>query len=127
MREPEAWLGSWYRYRRRADVTDPVRSTAGIDFDTFVRGSCNDPQPQFAQVGSQARFLHARNGAGLDRLFRYERIESLTAYLGETLGREIVLPRLNVLPEAPMVLGPETRARLRRHAAIDYALYEGIL
>ena len=37
MREPRDWLGSWYRYRQREDVTDPKKSTRDMSFDDFVR------------------------------------------------------------------------------------------
>lgn len=124
MREPRDWLGSWYRYRQRDDLTDPARSTRGVSFDDFVQGWCADPQPDFAAVGSQARFLAPKNDKGLDRLFRYEEIETFIDFLEERLGCEIILPRLNVSPTAPMELQPKTEALLRKAAAADFALYD---
>ena len=57
MREPRDWLGSWYRYRQREDGIEAQKSTQALSFDDFVQGYCTDPQPEFAAVGSQARFL----------------------------------------------------------------------
>lgn len=123
MREPRDWLGSWYRFRQREDLMDDRRSTAGISFDDFVRAWCSDTPPEFAAVGSQARFLQPRNGRGVTRLFRYEEIETFVEFLEDRLGCEVILPRLNVSPSAPMDLSPETEALLRRFARRDFDLY----
>lgn len=124
MREPRDWLGSWYRYRQREDEgIAPEKSTQGLSFDAFIRGYAADPQPAYAAVGSQARFLQPRNGRGVDRLFRYEDIDSFVDFLEERLDCHIVLPRLNVSPEAAMELPEETEALLRQVAARDYDLY----
>lgn len=123
MREPRDWLGSWYRYRQR-DGIEPSRSTRGMSFDAFVRAWCSDPRPEFADVGSQARFLRPRHGAGVDRLFRYEEIDSFVQFLEDRLGCEIILPRVNVSPAGATDLAPETLALLQVAAAEDYAMYE---
>jgi hypothetical protein len=123
MREPTDWLGSWYRYRQR-EGTDPRKSTRGMTFDAFVRAWCSDPRPDFADVGSQERFLRPRQGVGVDRLFRYEEIETFVTFLEDRLGCEIILPRLNVSPAGATELTPETRALLQDVAADDYAMYE---
>ena len=122
MREPRDWLGSWYRYRQREE-TDPERSTRGMSFDDFVRGWCSDPQPEFANVGSQGRFLRPRHAEGVDRLFRYEEIETFVDFLEDRLGCEIILPRLNVSPTGQTDLSPATEALLHEAAAEDFALY----
>ncbi len=124
MREPRDWLGSWYRYRQRDDITDPAKSTRGKSFDDFVSAWCDDPQPDYAAVGSQARFLQPKADKGVDHLFRYEEIETFVQFLEDRLGCEIILPRLNVSPSAPMDLSSTTEARLRKAAARDFALYE---
>ncbi len=125
MREPRDWLASWFRYRRRPEVPE-AKSTRGRSFDDFVRAWCSDPQPDFAAVGSQAQFLRARNGRGVDHLFRYEDTPAFLAFLEARLGGPIALPRLNVSPPAETGLSPATEALLRRTAAADFALYEGI-
>ncbi|MEH6772624.1 MAG: hypothetical protein V7668_01730 [Cereibacter changlensis] len=126
MREPRSWLGSWYRYRQRDELTETEKSTRGLSFDAFVRAYASDPQPEYAAVGSQARFLQPRNGPGVDRLFRYEEIDRLVDFLDDRLDCRITLPRLNVSPEAEMDLSPETAALLRQVAARDYALYDSL-
>jgi hypothetical protein len=123
MREPRDWLGSWYRYRQR-EGTEPAKSTRGMTFDAFVRAWCSDPRPDFADVGSQERFLRPRQGVGVDRLFRYEEIGTFVDFLEERLDCEIILPRLNVSPPGATELTPETLALLQDWAADDYAMYE---
>lgn len=125
MREPTDWLGSWYRFRQR-DETEPGNSTRDISFDSFVRAWCQDPRPAFADVGSQGRFLRPRQGAGVDRLFRYEDIGTFVHFLEERLNCEILLPRLNVSPPGATELAPATEALLRDVAAEDFAMYAGL-
>ena len=122
MREPRDWLGSWYRFRQREE-TDAGKSTRGMSFDDFVRAWCQDQRPDFADVGSQGKFLRPRQGAGVDRLFRYEAIGSFVHFLEERLGCEIILPRLNVSPPGALELSAETETLLREVAAEDFALY----
>ncbi|MFN3823961.1 MAG: hypothetical protein ACK4RN_08290 [Pseudorhodobacter sp.] len=126
MREPRDWLGSWYRYRQREDVTDPKKSTRGLSFDTFVNGYCEAVQPECAAVGSQSVFLAERKGKGVDHLFRYEDIGSFVQFLEDRLGCEIHLPRLNVSPAADLELAPATVARMEEAMADDFALYGSI-
>jgi len=123
MREPKDWLGSWYRFRQREE-TEAGKSTRGMSFDAFVRAWCQDPRPDFADVGSQGKFLRPRQGVGVDRLFRYEEIGSFVHFLEERLGCEITLPRLNVSPSGATELSGETETLMRKIAAEDYALYQ---
>lgn len=127
MREPRDWLGSWYRYRQREDVTDPRKSTLGKTFDDFVQAYCTDNPVDFAAVGSQSAFLRPRKEQGVDHLFRYEDIDSFVAFLEDRLGCEIILPRLNVSPPGLLELSAETEAKLAAFAAEDFALYDRIL
>jgi hypothetical protein len=125
IREPESWLGSWYRYRQRDEVTGTPRSTAGMSFDDFVRGWCQTDRPAFADVGSQERFLQPTyKGQWLDRLFRYEELPTFISYLETELELTITLPLKNVSPQGELSLTPETRALLRQSAAADYEFYE---
>ena len=126
MREPRDWLGSWYRFRQREDQLDPEKSTKNISFDDFVRAWCQKDRPDFADIGSQARFLRGKNGQGVDRLFRYEDIDTFVHFLEERLNCEITLPRLNVSPPGSTALAPDTEALLRDFAAEDFALYAGL-
>lgn len=126
MREPKDWLGSWFRYRQRDDGVDPQKTTTGKSFEEFVRAYCSAEPPDFAAVGSQAQFLKARNGKGVDHLFRYEDIDRFVRFLEDRLDCEIILPRLNVSPDASLDLSDEADALLRRHAAEDFDLYASI-
>ena len=127
MREPLDWLASWYRFRQREDMPDASRATHGLGFDAFVRDYMQHPRPPHADVGSQARFLTIPGqGVAVDRLFAYEEIDDFVAFLEDRLDCEIILPRLNVSPEADLDIAPETVAAYRSHAAADYALWESL-
>jgi Sulfotransferase family len=122
MREPTDWLGSWYRFRQR-DETEAAKSTKDMGFDDFVRAWCQDPRPDFADVGSQGKFLRPRQAVGVDRLFRYEEIGTFVHFLEDRLNCEIHLPRLNVSPPGTLELSAETEGLLRAAAAEDFELY----
>ncbi len=124
MREPVSWLGSWYRFRQRDDVMDPLKRTDAVSFDAFVQAWCSDEVPEYANVGSQSRFLKPKNGRGVDHLFRYENIADFVTYLEDRLDCVITLPRLNVSPEANLTLSPGTLALLHKVAAADFELYD---
>lgn len=126
MREPIDWLGSWYRYRQRGSGVAPEKSTKGLSFDAFVEGYLADPQPEFANVGSQSRFLVPERGPGADRLFRYDDMASFVHFLEDRLDCEITLPRLNVSPAGQTELSPAVEARLRDTCARDFALYASL-
>ena len=126
MREPVDWLGSWYRYRQRGAGVAPEKSTRDLSFDAFVEGYLSDPQPEFANVGSQGRFLVPERGPGADRLFRYDDMESFVHFLEDRLDCEITLPRLNVSPPGATALSPPLEERLRRALARDFALYDSL-
>ena len=123
MREPLDWLGSWYRSRQEEAEPEADLSTQGLGFDRFVRDHLAAAPPRHADVGSQARFL-GHPEAAVDRIFAYEDIDRFVAFLEDRLDCEITLPRLNVSPAADLEIEPGTVARLRAHAAVDYALWE---
>ncbi len=126
MREPRDWLGSWFRFRQREDVPDQDKSTRAMTFENFARAYCSDPRPGFADVGSQERFLRPRQGEGVDRLFRYEEIDSFVHFLEDRLNCAITLPRVNVSPQADLHLSAETEAKLADVQAEDHRLYRSI-
>lgn len=128
MREPVDWLASWYRFRRRADLPDAARSTADMSFEQFVEGYVARPQPAYADVGAQSRFLAGRKpGQQIEHLFAYERMEDFVAFMSGRLGCALSLPRVNVSPPADCALGPRTAGRLRHHCAAEFALYDAVL
>lgn len=126
MREPLDWLGSWYRFRQREDVPSTSRSTVNISFEDFIEAYMQDERPAFANVGSQARFLRKAGEVAVDRLFRYEDIGDFVTFLEDRLNCEVILPRLNVSPEADMAVSEATVARLRACQPEDFELYDSI-
>lgn len=126
MREPVAWLGSWYRYRQRDDILDSPRSTRDLDFQGFLEAYMSNPRPPFADVGAQARFLSGQNGLGVDRLFCYEAIDDFVSFLEERLDCVIELPVVNVSPVGVLDLTDDARDRIERFCADDIRLYRSI-
>ncbi len=125
VRDPVDWLGSWYRYRHRDDLVGRPNSTRGRSFDAFVSAYIADPQPGFAAVGSQAKFLRAPDGTlGVTHLFRYEARPRLIRFLEDRLSTTITLNRLNVSPPADMTLSPDIASALRQACAAEYAVWE---
>ena len=127
MREPESWLGSWYRYRSRPALDGHRNSTRDISFDEFVSAYMKGDKPAFASVGSQAKFLEPqRNGTAVTRLFRYEDQAGLRSFLEARLDTRFETAQLNRSPAMPLLLSDKTRARFRRKCAEEFALYESI-
>ncbi|WP_316013212.1 gamma-glutamyl kinase [Roseobacter sp. HKCCA0434] len=123
IREPLDWLGSWYRYRTRPELSGP-NSTAGIGFDQFVRDWLSDDPPRHARVGMQSAMLAPpADGPGLAHLFVHERPGPMIAFLQERFGVPIALDRRNVSPEMALTLDPATEAAARAAMAEDYALH----
>ena len=128
IREPVDWLGSWYRYRGRDDIKGTANSTDGISFDQFVNAYLQDEQPEFARIGSQARFLCDNDGAlGMTHLFRYDDLASLVRFLQSRLNKQFSLGRSNTSPAADLTLSPAIEIQLRRQYAQDFDLYERLL
>ncbi len=127
MREPVAWLGSWYRYRRRPALAGQPNSTENVSFDAFVDAYCRGRRPDFANIGSQSGFLAPQpNGCAVTHLFRYEQPEKIVAFLKERLGQEATTRRENVSLAMELSLSAKTEAKLRRKCAAEFALYDSI-
>lgn len=126
MREPVEWLRSWYRFRLRDDVEDPDHAMEGLSFENFARAWLDPAAPDVAHVGSQSAFLTGPAGERVDRIFRYEEIETFTHFLEDRLDCAISLPRVNVPPSVDVALTAVTEARLRRALAADVELYASL-
>ena len=127
IREPLDWLGSWYRYRQRADLNGRPASTNGMSFDDFLLAACSPAPPTFANVGSQARFVEPRpNGTAVRHLFRYEDQAGLRAFLADRLGPLPEIVSVNVSPTASLSISPEVEARVRDARAAEFALWDSI-
>lgn len=125
IREPVSWLGSWYRYRTRAQLDGHANSTAHISFTEFVEACCAPKPPAFAQIGSQARFLQpARDKRGIDHLFSYEQPETLHRFLSDRLGGVPEIPTLNVSPDGDLALDSRVTNQMRKTYSGDFALYD---
>lgn len=124
IREPRDWLGSWYRYRARPEISGSASSTAGMDFAQFVTGWLSDPEPEYARVGRQSRFIaNAEGKIIVDHLFRYEDLDQAVDFLQQRLGVTLDLGRRNISPRADLSLPPALEARLQREAAADFDLW----
>ncbi len=127
MREPVDWLGSWYRYRRRPFMKGQRNSTHEVSFDSFVEAYTRGDKPPFANVGSQAKFLEPqKNGTAVTHLFRYEDQAGLRAFLESRLGVQVDPATENASPPMVLELSQETRAKLERKCAPEFALWRGI-
>ncbi|MEM9059484.1 MAG: gamma-glutamyl kinase [Pseudomonadota bacterium] len=127
-REPVSWLHSWWRYRSRPDLPDPSRSTREVDFERFVELYIDDARAP-ANLGRQSRFISTIDGAiGIDRLFRYDRLDLMCSYLAGKLDCDVVLDRRNVSPAAHASdeLSAGAQARLKEHLSRDFEIYESL-
>lgn len=102
IREPVAWLHSWYRFRARKSLRggSNKNSTAHLSFSEFVTAFLStDSRPEFANVGSQLDFLHDANGSvGVDRLYAYDNLADLEAYFSKLVGAQLSMRAINVSP-----------------------------
>lgn len=127
IREPVDWLKSWYRYRARPEIAGSPASTAGIDFDAFVSAWLSDPEPEFARVGRQSRFVSDASGRVIvDHLFRYDALPDAVTFLEGRLNCRLTLAQRNVSAAADLTLSPAIAARLRQEAAADFALWDSL-
>jgi hypothetical protein len=124
VREPVDWLGSWYRFRQRAELDGHPNSTAGLSFDDFVLAYTKGKPPPFADVGRQSKFLATQpNGTGVTHLFAYEDLGSLHRYLESKLKMKIAVSRENVSPSKDIRLSSDVAQRLRSRCAEDFDLH----
>jgi hypothetical protein len=115
VRHPIGWLGSWYRYRQRADVDGHPHSTKTITFDDFVNEYAKGEPAGWANVGSPTKFL--RRGSGeviVDHLFQYEQMDKLVSFFEDRLNFKITLKHRNVSPDGDLTLSEKTESKLLR-------------
>jgi len=127
MREPISWLGSWYRYRQRPFMKGRPNATFGLSFDEYVRAYMKGKKPEYANVGSQFKFLEPQpNGCKVTHLFRYEDQTGLSAFLEDRLDLTMSLGEENVSPRIDLTLSPDVEAAFRRKCAHEFTLYDSI-
>ncbi|MEL6477278.1 MAG: gamma-glutamyl kinase [Pseudomonadota bacterium] len=126
MREPLDWLNSWWRYRQRPALNGHRNSTSGLSFDSFVVRYLEGAAPADT-IGRQARFLSDKDGnVGVDRLYRYERIDDLAGWISDRTGWTLRLEQKNVSPKAEWTLSPEVRARAEQEMARDFEIFSAL-
>lgn len=127
MREPVGWLRSWFRFRNRDDFEDPDHPMRGRSFEQFARDYMAPRRPAHAEIGSQSAILcDAEDRPIVDRIFRYEAIDSFVHFLEDRLDCAITLPRVNVPPAADVQLSRATESALGTAMARDFALYRSL-
>jgi hypothetical protein len=128
-REPIDWLSSWWRYRSREKLANPLdpkhRNYAGdVSFEHFARAYMEGSE-RFAKVGRPSKFVQPRQGeAEMDRIFRYDRLELLVEFLCEKVGEEVEVGSANTSPERKFSLSEECEIELREFFAPEYRVYE---
>ena len=127
MREPFSWLGSWYRFRSRPFMKGKENSTSNVTFDDFILAYCKDKKPEFANVGSQAKFLEPQpNGCAVSHLFRYDHQQRLIDFLENRLSTTLVVQQHNVSPVMDLSLSPQVETVFRQKCASEFDLYASI-
>ncbi len=126
-REPVDWLGSWYRYRLRPEISGKPASTQGISFNDFVGGYLKPEQPAWAKVGRPAQFVMTKDGQiGIDHLFAYDDFERFVAFLEDRFATKLDLKRVNQSPGGDLTLSPRLRTALELEMAKDFEIYAKI-
>jgi len=126
MRDPLGWLRSWYRFYLRDEPDDYAHELRERGFEAFARDYIDD-HPALRTIGTQSDFLTDLTGRPMvDRIFRYEQIESFLHYLEDRLDCAITLPRVNVPPAVDVVLSEQTEADLRAAMNRDFTLYSSL-
>lgn len=157
MREPMDRIRSWYTYQRSSRLSNKKhpkheRYTGELSYIDFIEGYLATPQPKFAQIGTQAKFIRLADGAlGVNRIFRLDQMDAVAEYLSQKVGKTVTIPRANrsektstsgssglmdgilakVAPESQSDASSEELpqslvVRLKEHLADDYAIYESI-
>lgn len=128
MRAPLEQIKSWYSYRARADLKGSSKSTEGVSFDRFVMALISDAPPDYAQIGSQFRFLTDNQGAlAVDHLFAYEQQAPLLAFLSHRLETPVVPKRKNTSPAVSAPLSHKVAEALGRSRGSEFALHDRLM
>ena len=122
VRHPIDWLGSWYRYRQRADIDGHHHSTKTKTFVDFVNEYTKGKPAKWAKVGCPTKFLRIDNGEMIvDHLFQYEQMDKLIKFLESRLDFDVMLKQCNVSPNGDLSLNVSTESKLRRKRPEMYA------
>ncbi|MEE2860392.1 MAG: hypothetical protein VYB46_06190 [Pseudomonadota bacterium] len=125
MREPVDWLRSWYRFKLRDNLDDPQPAMQETAFGDFASAYAGPDGPARLGIGTQSDFL-TDGEARVDRIFRYEHIDSFVEFLESRLDCAIELPRINVPPSVDVHLDSKVEKQLRTAMARDLELYDSL-
>ncbi len=134
-REPIDWLESWWSYRSREQLADPAhrnhRNYAGhLSFEQFARAYMKGEEQAVrledpSGVRRPSKFVRPNPGqAGIDHLFRHDRLDLLADYLCEKVGEEVEVSVRNASPERSSSLPEDCERALRRFFIPEYEIYE---
>jgi hypothetical protein len=132
IREPVAWVVSWYNYRRRKELTESSpESCHGISFNDFAHEvMLLKKRHPFARIGSQAAlFKNPGGGLGVDYLIPLSRLNADLPAIVKALGlkKELTLENVahNVSPKIINVrdVDPDIAKKLRKRFTGDAALF----
>ena len=132
IREPVDWLGSWWRYRSRDDLADPAHPRHGfyaghLSFERFARAYMEGGE-RSADLGRPSEFLRpVPGGAGVDRVFRYDRLDLLAEFLRARVGEDVKMKVKNVSPQRSFGLSEGCERELRAYFAPEYGIYEAAI
>ncbi len=134
-REPIDWLSSWWRYRSRKELSDPshsnYRSYAGsVSAEQFARAYMAGEGQLVARMVRPSEFVAPLPGEerGVDRIYRYERLDLLIDFLREKVDEEVRVGLKNVSPKGRVFsLSEECERELRGFFALEYRIYEGAI
>lgn len=127
VREPVSWLASWYKYRQRAFLDGKPQSTKGLTFDQFILAYCSATPPEFAQIGSQSKFLEPRpNGTKPHKLFPYDRQDLLCDFFQQELGGTLNVPLMNVSDAHTLDVSDESLSTLKSVHRAEFALWDRV-
>lgn len=134
MREPIDWLGSWYRYRTREELSGGSGERAGnytgnISFEQFVLDVCKPKgeQPSYARMNSPCGVaLAGERSIGVDRLFPYEDMSGLYELIEARTGKSVETKKMNVSPAMPLELSEAAREKIAGKFAFAFDVHASL-
>ena len=131
VREPLEWIASWYRYRTRPALSEPVHPhhknyTGHLSYDEFIEEYIKqDRRKPFANLLRQYDFVKSASGdVGVDLVLPVNRLDLIADFFSSKIGEKIKIPRRNISPKMNLTLDPDREQRLREYLKKDLVLYK---